>query len=74
MAPTTDGFGVRLRAAREAKELTQEDVARRLDVGLRVYQRWEHGQSTPRGDTLVRLASTLGTTAEDLFPVAPAAA
>lgn len=74
MAPTTDEFARRLRAARTAKDLTQEDVARRLDVGLRVYQRWEHGHGSPHAATLVRLAGVLGTTVEALYPVAPQAA
>jgi type I restriction enzyme M protein len=74
MAQTTDEFARRLRAARTAMDLTQEDVARKLGVGLRVYARWESGQGSPHAATLVRLASTLDTTVEELYPVAPQAA
>jgi transcriptional regulator with XRE-family HTH domain len=67
-------FGARLRSAREETGLTQEGLARRVDVPLRTYVRYEHGDSIPKGDALVRLARALGTTAEDLFPVATQAA
>jgi transcriptional regulator with XRE-family HTH domain len=80
MVPTvsTDGapqtFGDRLRAARAEAGLTQEEVARRSGVTLRLYSGLERGEGEPRGRNLVRIAATLDVTAEDLFPVAPQAA
>jgi ribosome-binding protein aMBF1 (putative translation factor) len=40
-------FGDRIREAREASDLTQAELGRRLGVSARTIQNWEHG-STPR--------------------------
>lgn len=42
-------FGLRLRAAREAADLTQEQVAERLGVTQSAVQKWESGAAWPRG-------------------------
>ena len=49
-----------LRAAREAAEITQSELAREIGVagGERIW-RYEHGLSQPRPDLLVRLAEVL---------------
>lgn len=57
----------RLREARTAADLTQEGLARALDVTLRTIQRWEDGTSEPRGAQLLHLAARLGLTADDLY-------
>jgi transcriptional regulator with XRE-family HTH domain len=74
LSVTTDGapqtFGDRLRAARAAAGLTQEEVARRSGVTLRLYAGLERGEGEPRGRNLVRIAAAVNVTAEDLFPAA----
>jgi transcriptional regulator with XRE-family HTH domain len=58
----------KLRKAREAAGLTQEDAARRARVGSR--QRWndiEHGRRNISLDTLDRIAAALGVSAKDLL-------
>lgn len=44
-----------IRALRDKLSETQAGMARLLDVSLRTYDRWEAGDSNPRGDILVRL-------------------
>jgi transcriptional regulator with XRE-family HTH domain len=64
--PEKSEFALRLRAAREAADLTQEEVARRADSGLRAYVRYEQGHAEPTGRRLVRIARALNVTAEHL--------
>jgi len=47
-------------AARERKHLSQIEAARRINVGLATYQRWELGQRKPQPQHLRRLHEVLG--------------
>ena len=55
-------LGPNLRAAREAKELSQHELA--LMVGSQGFEvgRWEKGKHRPHDATLVALAEALGVT------------
>lgn len=53
--------GERIRALRQEKELTQEQLAERLGVSRRTVSRWETGSNLPDLDLLLELA--------DLFAV-----
>jgi transcriptional regulator with XRE-family HTH domain len=55
------GGEVLLKKFRKNRNLTQDEVAKRIKVSLRQYQRIEAGESFPRESTLVLL--------EDLFQV-----
>jgi transcriptional regulator with XRE-family HTH domain len=55
----------RVASARRAKGLTQEDVAERLRLALKNYQRIEYGQNITL-KTLFRLARVLGVPPADL--------
>ncbi len=64
-------FGARLKQIREARNLTQHDLASRLRArGYGTTQttvsRWESGQ-IPRGYVAKALAEELGTTVDELF-------
>ena len=52
-------IGERLIEAREAKELTVSQLARRLGVKAETLKNWEAGQSGPRPNRLVMLAGLL---------------
>jgi transcriptional regulator with XRE-family HTH domain len=52
---TLEGFGARLREAREASGRTQEQTAALLGCTLGAYRNWEHDRRLPRGNNLVRL-------------------
>ena len=54
-------FGKRLRAARMARNFTQQYVADTLGMTLNAYQKYEQSERFPSLDTLVKLA--------DLFTV-----
>lgn len=69
-----DRFPERLRARRDDLGLAQEEVARRVGVAVRVYARWEAGETEPRAKHLRRLAQVLATSVEDLYPLAAEAA
>jgi len=56
----------RLRELRESRGLTQARLAELLDVSPRVYNRWETTETTPRLDTLVRIADILSVTLDEL--------
>jgi transcriptional regulator with XRE-family HTH domain len=60
-------FAERLKALRLSRKLTQGRLAELVGVSLRMYHRWESGQSTPYLDTLVKLADVLDITADELL-------
>jgi transcriptional regulator with XRE-family HTH domain len=53
------GFGSNLRAARERRGLTQEEVARRSGVHATEVSRIEAGKRDPKVSTLERLAKAV---------------
>jgi transcriptional regulator with XRE-family HTH domain len=59
-------FAERLKAAREARKLTQTRLAELLDVSPRVYNRWEKGLATPHFDTVVKIADILKVSLDEL--------
>ena len=60
-------FGKRVKAAREDKGLTQEKLAELLDLSPTHVSVIERGVKAPRLDTFVRLANTLGVSADELL-------
>ncbi len=52
-------FGDRLTAAREAQDLTQAQLARRLGVKLKTIEAWENDSSEPRANKLQMVAGLL---------------
>lgn len=52
-------FFMRLRAARVACHLTQQNMADQLGISLNGYQKYEQGERQPSLDTLVRIARIL---------------
>ena len=60
-------LGVRVRAFREAAELTQESLARAAGIGRVTLVRLESGKHTPKVSTLTAIAQVLERPVEDLF-------
>ncbi len=56
----TATFGDRMAGAREAIDMTQEDLAKRLGVKTKTIRAWENDQSEPRANRLQMLAGMLG--------------
>ncbi len=59
-------FTERLKTLREQRGLSQVQLAELLDVGPRVYNRWERGAAVPRLDTVVKIADILQVTLDEL--------
>ena len=57
--PDVATLGDRLAAAREAQNMSQEVLARRLGVEVRTLQNWEDDQAEPRANKLSTLAGLL---------------
>lgn len=59
-------FPDRLKVMRDARRFTQEEVAARANVPLRMYQRYETGKNSPTLDVVIRLADALETSTDYL--------
>jgi len=59
-------MGKQFQRARQARGLTQAELARRAKVRLRSLQEWEQGTRIPRFDRVVQLADGLGVTLDEL--------
>jgi len=56
-----------IRKKREAKGLTQDQLADALGVDQTAVSQWERGVTLPRADKLPELAKLLGCTIDELF-------
>lgn len=59
-------FGRRLRFMRRAKNVTQVDLAKKLDVSQATISNIEHGTSKPTEEFAVSAAKALGISVEEL--------
>jgi transcriptional regulator with XRE-family HTH domain len=64
-----DGFASRLVELRARRDLTQQALADRTGVTVRVVQRWESGRVFPNEDSLPRLAAALDVSREELLGI-----
>ncbi|MEW1693794.1 helix-turn-helix domain-containing protein [Streptomyces sp. NPDC091265] len=55
-----------IRAARLAADLTQQQVAERIDMDRATYNRIEQGHSSPLLDSLILIADAIGVPLSDL--------
>ncbi|MEU1494274.1 helix-turn-helix transcriptional regulator [Streptomyces sp. NPDC005776] len=58
--------GGRVRAARLAAEMTQQQVAERIEMDRATYNRIEQGHASPMLDSLIRIADAIGVDLADL--------
>lgn len=63
-------FAARLRELRQARNLTQAELARQAHVALSHLSKLESGDASPGLDLLDRLATSLGLSVTELFPPA----
>ena len=54
---------------RKELNLTQTQVANAVNINIRLYQKYEYGDSLPSVDTAINIAKFLDTTVEQLFPL-----
>ena len=75
-APSTDtasprlNLGKRLREIRQARELTQRDLARRIGIDDYYISRLENDRVNPTLSTLQKVAEAFQIEVQDLFPLA----
>ena len=60
-------LGQRLRELREAKGLTQKQLAEKLGVLERTISYWESGKRECDFDTLIKISKYFGSTIDDLL-------
>lgn len=63
----TEALGRRIRDLREAKGITQRDLAEELNVSGQAVSNWERGITPPDLDNLVAVASYFGVLTDDLL-------
>lgn len=56
-----------IQKARKLKGLTQDELAKALDVSRSTVSMWESGESSPRAEKLPEIASALGCKIDELF-------
>lgn len=56
-----------IKAKRESKRLTQEELGKLLNVTRTTVAMWESGAASPRADKIPALAEALGCRIEELF-------
>ena len=59
-------IGERIMALRKEKNISQSELAKRLNVSRQAVSKWEQGLSSPDTERLIRLAEILGTEVEYL--------
>lgn len=60
-------FGKRLNELRQEEKITRAELARRLNVSVRLISYWENGERECSFDTLIQLADLLNTTTDYLL-------
>ena len=58
-----------IKELREKQNLRQEDIAAIMNIDRSAVAKWETGESFPRTDKLLKLASILECTVDDLLSV-----
>ena len=59
-------IGERITALRKEKDISQAELAKRMNVSRQAVSKWEQGSSSPDTDRLIQLAEILGTEVEYL--------
>lgn len=60
-------LGARIRRARNDANFTQEELAEKIGVGVIQINRYENNKNQPTADILMRIATTLGVSADYLL-------
>lgn len=58
-----------LKEARELNKITQEEMAKEIDISLTHYRNIERKRSIPNVVIAIKIAKTLGERVEDLFEI-----
>lgn len=69
---TPRALGAEIKALRDARGLSQEDLARKVGVGTGTISTWERDDSQPRRKNLAKLAEALDVPVGRFGPASPA--
>nr|WP_223284071.1 helix-turn-helix transcriptional regulator [Streptomyces sp. FBKL.4005] len=64
-------MGEQIRRVREKHNMSQQDVCGRSGIDVATYSRIEQGHSSPKLDTLIRIADAIGVPLTHLVDVRP---
>lgn len=64
-------IGEQIKAARKAKDVSQEELAVRLGVVRQTVPKWENGMSVPDADVLIQIAELLDVPVSQLLGIEP---
>jgi len=67
MERTRELFGERIKEIRKKRGMTQEDVAKILEIDPKSFSRIERGERSPSLDTIEKIACALSVEPKDLF-------
>lgn len=62
-------FSTKLKELRQARSLTQKQMAELIDVSIRTYRNYEAGKTIPRIATIRKIVIALETTADELLEI-----
>lgn len=58
---------ITIKAARVNAGLSQEEAAKRLDIGVKTLQNWESGATSPRADKMPDICNLYGCGINDII-------
>ncbi|MGN0817604.1 MAG: helix-turn-helix domain-containing protein [Candidatus Coproplasma sp.] len=67
LPPPSRNFGENLRALRKFRELSQDELANALNIGQSTISQFETDESSPKPETLVKLADYFGVSVDYLL-------
>ena len=56
-----ENVGCKIKSARKSKNLTQEELGRKIGVSFQAIAQWESGRRNPKYETLLKIADALET-------------
>lgn len=62
-------FAKNIKLERTLKNLTQKDIAEKLNIKTQSYQAYEAGLTTPTTENLIKLALLFNVSLDDLFEI-----
>ena len=62
-----ESFGSRLAQLRKSRNMTQEDLAERLNISAQAVSKWENDLTSPDLETLLKLAEIFGVSTDELL-------
>ncbi|MGJ7911390.1 helix-turn-helix domain-containing protein [Neobacillus sp. LXY-1] len=62
-----NSIGITIKNAREMRNMTQEELAQKIRVGLQTIEKYESGEQLPSSQTILKLSTVLDIAASELL-------